>query len=77
MLGTCSVCLLLMRERWPELQFEMKAGFLGETERIAILKTIAGYQCGRRLGSCFSRLGICRFMNSLKSGTVKAVSPWR
>ena len=35
------------------------------------------YRCGRRLGSCFSSMGICRFMNSLNRGTVKAVSPWR
>jgi hypothetical protein len=32
---------------------------------------------GRRLGTCFSRPGICRRMNAPNMGTVKAVSPWR
>lgn len=63
---------------------DIQAALARSRARIATLRKLRDndpcdrhYRCGRRLGSCFSSLGICRFMNSLNRGTVKAVSPWR
>lgn len=43
---------------------------------IAMPRPLQVYQRGRRRGSCFSRISICRFRNSLNRGKVRAVSPW-